>query len=530
MNAASSELAPVCLCTLDHGHWEEVQANLLLALEAHHLGRLAAPTQLILHDLLDCAVKAMHLQIFRRIMETDLGLQLEDQGEQLETLYRAELSEHGFQNIAHTCKTAGWQISVSFPQATAAAANTLVQVDVPFPWDRVECQTEKLIAALDFRLETGNSDQGSRISLIQQAELQPRRPAPFLLDREAQQASLAQIFGELDYGLVHFTAVGEIVSVSPSLLTRLGLGQQQASARSLAQAIPLRFHNDITWGLALAEANGVFKNYRVRLHATGSNSILFNVSGFRHADGTIQSLWQAVSEDEGGTLLAEGSILSEARIHNITRNYVPQLVEQQARESVRLGKTCLSNEERPVAVLFCDIVGFTSYVEHNADSESIIDTLNSILRRVSGAVIRNHGSIDKFMGDCIMAIFDKPSDAVLSAIDMQSHSEDINNLRTRAGQQTLQLRIGIHWGQVVIGNVGTAERLDWTAIGDVVNIASRIEKGCQPGSILISREVRNEVESARAEQFEFGDIFGLQVKGKQEALVVCYVKVTPPKR
>ncbi len=164
-------------------------------------------------------------------------------------------------------------------------------------------------------------------------------------------------------------------------------------------------------------------------------------------------------------------------------------------------------------------------MERNAGSESVIDTLNSILRRVSVSVKRNRGAIDKFMGDCIMALFDDPAAAVLAAIDMQSHAADINSLRFRAGQQTLQLRIGIHWGEVVIGNVGTAERLDWTAIGDVVNTASRIEKGCRPGSILISREVMTAIEASQPGKFAFGDLFGLQVKGKQDDLVVCHVSL-----
>ncbi|MBP6816532.1 MAG: adenylate/guanylate cyclase domain-containing protein, partial [Burkholderiaceae bacterium] len=138
-------------------------------------------------------------------------------------------------------------------------------------------------------------------------------------------------------------------------------------------------------------------------------------------------------------------------------------------------------------------------------------------------VKRNHGFIDKFMGDCAMAIFDDPANALLAAIDMQSHSEDINTLRSRAGQQTLKLRIGIHWGDVVIGNVGTAERLDWTAIGDVVNTASRIEKSCEPGSVLVSRAVREAAERARPGQFRFCQMFGIKVKGKLDELAVCHV-------
>jgi class 3 adenylate cyclase len=212
------------------------------------------------------------------------------------------------------------------------------------------------------------------------------------------------------------------------------------------------------------------------------------------------------------------------RVNKITRNYVPQLVEEKAKEAVRLGKDELTNEECLVAVLFCDIVGFTSYVESNASSESVIYTLNTILRRVSSSVKLHHGSIDKFMGDSVMAIFRDPADAIYAALDMQSHSDDINGLRARAGQDALRLRIGIHWGEVVIGNVGTPERLDWTAIGDVVNTASRIEKNCTPGSILISQTMREAVDKSHHPNIIFGDMYQIIVKGKRDALSVCQIK------
>lgn len=529
MKSATPPTAPILLHALDHGPWLEVQTGVRQALQAQGLAQLTSPTTLIVHDVLDSVAHTMHLRVFRHIIETDLGLQLEDGSEQLETLFRAELGEHGAQNVARACQTGGWQIAVSFPPPETAA-DCLLQIDTPFAWDRTLCKTERLIDVLGFALTAEPAAAGCRIQLLKRADRKAAFALPDLLPAPARQNSVEAIFDQLGYGLIHFSAVGEIVAVSPSMLARLHLDENATSVSALAEAIPLNFHNDILWGLALAEGNGAFENYRIRVRLPGSDrvSILFNVSGFRAADGTIQSLWQAVSQDEGGAQLSEGSILSEVRIHNITRNYVPQLVEQKARESVRLGKTSLTNEERPVAVLFCDIVGFTSYVERNADSESIIDTLNSILRRVSGSVKRTRGSIDKFMGDCIMALFDDPADAVLAAVDMQSHSEDINGLRLRAGQQTLQLRIGIHWGNVIIGNVGTAERLDWTAIGDVVNTASRIEKGCQPGAILISEAVQRTIAATHPGQFDFSEPFGLQVKGKRDALLVCHVSLQAP--
>lgn len=519
------ETSAVRLNTLDRGQWLQLQTDWQAALAAHGLGKLAAPATHILHDLLQSVLEAMHVEVFRRIVETDFGLSLGGNDDQLESLYRTELSEHGAQNIARFCRSAAWHVSVTIEKPRSAAMDVLAQVDVPVPWDRHQCQTEKLIDALGFQLEVEPMGAGSRVVLRKRAGRHGMVNSPDLLDARARLASVGRIFRELDYGVIHFSAIGEIIAVSPSMLTRLCLDKQKASVHRLAQAIPPGFFNDVIWSLALAEGNGAFENYRIRVAVADARqmSILFNVSGFRHGDGTIQSLWQAVSQDEGGAKLSQGSMLSEVRIHNITRNYVPQLVEQKAREAVRLGKTSLTNEDSKLAVLFCDVVGFTSYVESNSDSESIIDTLNSILRRVSGSVKCHRGSIDKFMGDCIMALFDDPTDAVLAALDMQSHSQDINSLRLRAGQQTLRLRIGIHWGEVVIGNVGTAERLDWTAIGDVVNTASRLEKDCEPGSILISLVMRDALETAQPGRFRFGEVFPLQVRGKRAEQAVCHV-------
>ncbi len=529
----TEEARQVTLYAMSHGPWQDVLARVRSALEARQLGQLIAPTTLILHDLLDNALRVMHLRVFRTILESEAGLPFESGDAQLEPLYKAELSEHGSQNIAYACEQSGQQVVVRFPLPDSSHVDTLLEVEVPYVWERGHCQADRLIDALGFRLDVAPLDAGSRLVLVNQVDRQLVCASPQLLDNDTQARSMGQIFDQLGYGLIQFSAVGGILAASPALLARLRMEVSTASISQLTEAIPLSFYQDIIWGLALADGdnggngNGAFENYRIRVQMQGANalSILFNVSGFRHADGTIHSLWQVVSQEAGARLLSEGSIISEVRIHNITRNYVPQLVEQKARDAIRLGQTSLTNEERPVAVLFCDIVGFTSYVEKNASSESVIDTLNSILRRVSVSVKRNRGSIDKFMGDCIMALFDDPAAAVLAAIDMQSHAEDINSLRFRAGQQTLQLRIGIHWGEVVIGNVGTAERLDWTAIGDVVNTASRIEKGCQPGSILISREVMTAVEASQPGKFAFGEVFGLHVKGKQDNLVVCHVSL-----
>jgi class 3 adenylate cyclase len=478
---------------------------------------------LILHDLIDCAVKAMHHSLFLKLVEDEFGIG----GEQanLESLYSAEVTEHGSQNIAQYCSKNGWHVEISFP----VKESNIVKINCPVKWDITKCKTAKLMDALCYELHENVLEGSTDISIV---TLQKRTgnksivQLGSLLDDKSSLKTIQNINEKLGYGVILFSSSGELIAASRAMLANVQMPVNNESITNLCAAIPFNFYNDIIWGLALTGIDGVFENYRVRMHIPGEEklSILFNVSGYRDDQTVIHSLWQIVSLADRGASLTEGSILSEVRVHKITRNYVPQLVEKKAREAVRLGEDKLTNEECFVAVLFCDIVGFTSYVETNASSESIINTLNTILRRVSGSIKLHNGSIDKFMGDSVMAIFRDPAEAIYAALDMQSHSADINGLRSRAGQDTLQLRIGIHWGEVVIGNVGTAERLDWTAIGDVVNTASRIEKNCHPGSILISQEMRDVVIALNHPEIQYGNVFPLTVKGKREELMVCHIQ------
>jgi len=523
--AVTTPPQPLLVTSLEHSIWIGLQADLETSLERLDLAHLCAPSMLILHDLIDCAVRAMHRNVFLQLADADFGMGLEANADSMEALYAAEVAEHGSQNIAQYCMQNGWHVAVEFPLAD----DTIVAISIPLKFEIATCNSTRLVEALGYRLQEkvlGGPAAGSVVTLTKQAGKLSSVHLGGLLDEADSSDSVQRIYEKLGYGVIHFSSAGEVIAVSRAMLESVKLAVTKDSISSFCAAIPFNFYNDIIWGMALSGQNGEFENYRIRMRISGEEnvSVLFNVSGFRDEQSIIHSLWQIVSLADGGGSLGEGSILSEARVHKITRNYVPQLVEEKAREAVRMGKDKLINEECFVAVLFCDIVGFTSYVESNASSESIINTLNTILRRVSSSVKRFHGSIDKFMGDSVMAIFRDPANAIKAALDMQSHSADINGLRSRAGQETLRLRIGIHWGEVVIGNVGTAERLDWTAIGDVVNTASRIEKNCHPGSILISQTTRDAINPAQHPEIRFDDVFHITVKGKREALSVCHIK------
>ncbi|MFH2135807.1 MAG: adenylate/guanylate cyclase domain-containing protein [Pseudomonadota bacterium] len=511
----------ISVTSLEHGIWPGLKAKLETVLGRLEMSRLSAPVMLVLHDSVDAAVKAMHFAAFRRLAEEEFGMVTDSNSADLEVLFNAEVNEHGSQNIAQFCKDNGQHVEIVFP----ATGEDILSIVVPVDWDVAQCGTSGLVEALGLQWQRATIEADSCAFTLNRAVIDPDSARKgVLLDEVSGQTSMQNICDKLGYGLIRFSSAGEVIAVSKTMLESLRLPVDASSISDLCTAIPFNFYNDVIWGLALT-GEGVFENYRTRVYLSGAegHSALFNVSGYRDENLVIHSLWQIVSLDQRTIHLGEGSILSEARIHNITRNYVPQMVEEKAREAVQLGKETLINEEGEIAVLFCDIVGFTSFVESNASSESIINTLNTILRRVSGSVRRHHGYIDKFMGDSVMAIFREPADALAAAIDMQLHAADINGLRARAGQDALSLRIGIHWGEVVIGNVGTAERLDWTAIGDVVNTASRIEKNCHPGSILISQTLRDKVDVARHPEISFGDIFTIHVKGKREGLSVCHI-------
>ncbi|GJL73534.1 MAG: hypothetical protein NMNS01_27330 [Nitrosomonas sp.] len=521
----------ILVSSLEENIEQELKANLALSLGRLQLTQLFEPTLLLLHQFITNTVKTLHYTVFRQVVDNDFCISTSDSNQALEILYKHEVAEHGDRNIAKFCKEEGLHIALNFPNRDG------VIISISYP-DICGCAVRldnKLADALgmQFIRQDTDIDAGySAVALVkpgveaEHAEKTVFANLPELFSPSIAQQHLQAIFSKLDYGIVSFAGTGTIIAASPSILAYLNLDESANSIQKLARSIPTHFYNDVIWGFALEAPNGVFGNYRIRVIFSRETdfTMLFNVSGYREQDGVVHTLWQAVSIDgEENHNLSEGSILNEARVHNITRNYVPQLVEERAREVVRLGGSRLTNEECFMAVLFCDIVGFTTYVENNENEESVIHTLNAILRRVSKCATLHGGLIDKFMGDCVMVLFRNPYDAVLAALEMQSHSIDINSLRARAGQEVLQLRIGIHWGKVIVGNVGTAERLDWTTIGDVVNTASRIENHCQPGAILISQTIRDAISKENQLKIKCGEIFHLKVKGKQKALAVCNV-------
>jgi class 3 adenylate cyclase len=181
------------------------------------------------------------------------------------------------------------------------------------------------------------------------------------------------------------------------------------------------------------------------------------------------------------------------------------------------------DERKEVAVLFADIRSFTSIAE-NIDAQNVITMLNEFFDSVVDICFQNHGILDKFLGDQLMAVFGliKPEgnasrDAVQSAIDMQDATEALMTVRNKQNKPTFEIGIGINTGLVVVGNVGSKNRMDYTVIGDSVNVAARLQQIATGGEIIIGERTYLQIKDG-FRMIKKGEI---SVKNKTEPLI-CY--------
>ncbi len=186
---------------------------------------------------------------------------------------------------------------------------------------------------------------------------------------------------------------------------------------------------------------------------------------------------------------------------------------------VQLGDAVLKN----MAVLFTDIRGFTGLSEGMTPNENF-HFLNAYLEHIGPVVEAHHGFVDKFIGDAIMALFPESADhAVQAAIEMRRQLAGFNRLRSKHGLEAIDSGIGIHCGNLMLGTVGTQQRLDTTVIGDTVNLASRLEGQTKKSgaAIIISEAVHAML--ADPEAYCLREIDMVQVRGKNIPVTIYEV-------
>lgn len=163
--------------------------------------------------------------------------------------------------------------------------------------------------------------------------------------------------------------------------------------------------------------------------------------------------------------------------NNLARHFPPSIVDQLAERDQPLGQV----RSQPVAVMFVDIVGFTQFAARHTPDE-VVAFLRDFHRRMEQAVFQHHGTLDKFLGDGLMATFGTPEpgpedalNALNCARDMVHVMDEWNRSREKAGEEAIRLSVGVHYGDVVLGDVGSERRLEFAVLGDAVNVASHLE-------------------------------------------------------
>lgn len=199
-------------------------------------------------------------------------------------------------------------------------------------------------------------------------------------------------------------------------------------------------------------------------------------------------------------------------------------VDYRVRDYFLQGNIKLGGQIQDAAILFSDIRGFTTYAEKR-NPEEVVNLLNRFFEKMNECITKNGGMINKYIGDAILAVFNIPiqiedytDSAFLAAKDMLIELEKLNQELKKENKETIQIGIGLHSGKVLAGNIGSSDRIEYTVIGDTVNISSRLEGMSKEFSspIIISETCFNSMKDNTG-IYRLGKI---KVKGRKESLLV----------
>lgn len=261
----------------------------------------------------------------------------------------------------------------------------------------------------------------------------------------------------------------------------------------------------------------------IALHVTRPVQRLAASAG-RVSEGHYETIGDIGARDELAALAASFDDMVRGLIErDKVRAMLGKVVSPAIAEELLAQEIDFSGQEQEVSVLFSDIRGFTSLCEGRAPSD-ILSMLNDYLATVSDLVDARDGVVDKYIGDAVMALFgaplvapDDPQRATETALAMVRALPALNAQFAAGGWPPLAIGVGIHTGIAVAGNVGSATRLNYTVLGDTVNLASRLEGLCKHYGVpvIVSADTMR-----RCSGIAFRELDLVKVKGKQEAVAI----------
>ena len=193
-------------------------------------------------------------------------------------------------------------------------------------------------------------------------------------------------------------------------------------------------------------------------------------------------------------------------------------------------KLKLGGERREMSFLFMDIIGFTpisEYYKNKDDPEGLVKLVNEFLDDMTKILLNNGAMIDKFMGDCIMAVFNAPIDmedhaemAVKSAIEIEAKTKELKALYKERGLPDINVGTGVNTGTAIIGNMGSTNRFDYSVIGDAVNLAARLEATAGRGDYKDCPTLYSSYTQEKLKNIKSVEVDKIKVKGKEELITI----------
>ena len=320
------------------------------------------------------------------------------------------------------------------------------------------------------------------------------------------------ILGSIATGVITLNVLGEVDSVNKAGEKILKL-EQEAILNNHYMFLFEKDQEIIDIITKAEEVNKIVTEINIPF-LTVSEDTIVNISAAPRID---------VNGNLEGLVIAIEDISDVSKVKNTFKRYVSkQVVDNLLEDDTKLN---LGGEEREVTILFTDIRGFTSMSE-NMKPEEVVTTLNEYFSEMIDIVFKYNGTLDKIIGDELMVVFGAPlaaeddtERALNTAVEMQNKIKELNNIRKKRKEKPVLVGAGINKGYVVSGNIGSRDMMDYTVIGDTVNLGSRLCSAAGPGEIIVSKEVTKNQDK----HFNFEELVPINVKGKKDKINIFKV-------
>jgi len=321
------------------------------------------------------------------------------------------------------------------------------------------------------------------------------------------------ILGSIATGVITLDPLGEIDSINQAGMNILKMNKDEI----IGNHYMYLFEKDmeIIGLIQMTEMENIIHSEINMSFLTASKETVVNVSVAPRIDpsGNIRGLVIAIED-----------ITDVSKVKNTFKRYVSkQVVDELLDDDAKLN---LGGEEREVTILFSDIRGFTSMSE-KMSPENVVSTLNEYFSDMIDIVFKYNGTLDKIIGDELMIVYGAPISAkddtqraVATAVEMQKQITCLNKERIKRKDMPISAGIGINRGIVVSGNIGSRDMMDYTVIGDTVNLGARLCSAAGPGEILVSSTVWKKTQK----HYSYKKLDPIKVKGKKNKVGVYCIE------